>query len=123
MKKNFLPFRDHCARQASRPAHVGLPNPLHEASRLLSSAAQGSSGWAGAKQQRVSAPKQRHQKSVGNVALASPCFDNGDLNRRAPVWKRALLPSGGDDDKGSEGSKDSFAAKGDTSGPVLSARV
>jgi hypothetical protein len=35
-----------------------------------------SSGWAGAKQ-RATAPKQRHHKSVGNVAAASLCLNNG----------------------------------------------
>lgn len=67
MKKNFLPC---------------LADPLHEASQHFAySPAQRkpSSGWAGAS----NSSWQRHQKSVGNVAAASLCFDKRGSNRRA----------------------------------------
>lgn len=113
MKKNFLPFRDRCVRApgqpASRPTHCR--NPLHEASRLLSGAAQSSSDWAGASNSACQRQNNATKKSVGNVASASLCFDNRDLNRRAFVDEGRFSPLGRDDDKGSEGSKDLFAAK------------
>lgn len=77
------------ARQASQPANT-LPNPLHEASRLLSGAARSSSGWAGASNSACQRQNNATKKSVGNVASASLCFDNGDLNRRA-CWRGGAL--------------------------------
>lgn len=92
MKKNFLPC-------LARP----LPHPLHEASQHFSptSRHRESQFRLGGRQLQRS---QRHQKSVGNVAAASLCFDNGGLHSLAVCRAKHFSPLG-DDDKGSGGSR------------------
>ena len=52
---------------------------------------------------RATGSSRRHQKSVGNVATASLCFDKRGSNRLT-VGQKHFSPLG-DDDKGSEGSR------------------